>query len=154
MRWRTSPIILWTPDFVTDIDDNQIDEFIDTHAPLDPQMLEPKLWNRFLRITLVSKTRPERLTLDLNLEFGWDDRYAAMPGIAIAEVKQEHLSQHSDFTQQMREFSVRPTRFSKYCAGVYSLYSHQAEQRQISVTSRIGQGTTFLLTFPSGAATA
>lgn len=100
------------------------DEFVDIHTPFHAEDLEPKLWNDFVRMTLVSKYRPERLTLDLNLRFGWGDAYAAMPGIAIAEVKQERFSQQSDFIRQMRQLGIRPHRFSKYCAGVYMLYDN------------------------------
>jgi len=35
--------------------DRQVHEFIDTHVPFNSSELEPKLWNRFLRITMVSK---------------------------------------------------------------------------------------------------
>jgi hypothetical protein len=122
-RERTIKLRLQTPDVVTEID-RQADEFVDAHTPFDGQALEPKLWNDFLRITLVSKHRAERLTLDLNLEFGWGDTCVALPGIAIAEVKQERFSQHSNFMQQMRRLGIRTTRFSKYCAGVYLLYDH------------------------------
>jgi SPX domain protein involved in polyphosphate accumulation len=102
--------------------EEQVNEFIDAHVPLDFQELEPKLWNRFLRVTLVSNCHQERLTLDMNLEFGWNNAYATLPGIAIAEVKQSHASQLSNFIQQMRQLGMRPARFSKYCAGVYLLY--------------------------------
>jgi hypothetical protein len=98
------------------------EEFVDKHTPFDAGELEPKLWNEFLRITLVSKYQAERLTFDLNLEFGWEDRYVPLPGIVIAEIKQDHFSRQSDFIQQMRSQRIRPTRFSKYCAGVYMLY--------------------------------
>lgn len=118
---RTIKSRLKASDRMTEIE-GQVNEFIDEHAPLDAQELEPKVWNKFTRMTLVSKHRPERLTLDLNLEFGCPDAYAALPGIAIAEVKQAHSSQLSDFTQQMRQLGIRPARFSKYCAGVYMLY--------------------------------
>lgn len=104
--------------------DDPVDEFIESHMPFDADQLEPKLWSKFQRITLVSKQHAERLTLDINLAFGWGDAYASLPGIAIAEVKQERFSQASDFIQQMRQLGVRPTRFSKYCAGVYMLYDN------------------------------
>lgn len=100
----------------------QAGDFLDTHTPFDTGELEPKLWNEFLRITLVSEHHPERLTLDLNLAFAWQNESVALPGIAIAEVKQEHVSQQSDFIREMRAQGIRPTRFSKYCAGVYMLY--------------------------------
>lgn len=119
---RTIKSRLQTPEWVTDLDDEQIDEFVYAHAPIDARELEPKLLNRFLRITLVSSHRPERLTLDLNLEFGWGDALVALPGIVIAEVKRERSTCHSDFIRQMRELGVRSKSFSKYCAGVYMLY--------------------------------
>lgn len=119
---RTIKSRLQTPEHVTSTDDELFDEFVDAHVPAVAQDLEPKLWNRFLRITLVSKHRPERLTLDLNLEFGWGDAYIALPEIAIAEVKQERSSRHSDFVAQMRQLGLQPSSFSKYCAGIYLLY--------------------------------
>jgi hypothetical protein len=112
-----------TLDVLTQID-WQADQFVSTHTPIKGQDLEPKLWNRFQRLTLVSKYRPERLTLDLNLEFGWGDAYVALPGIAVAEVKQEHFSRHSDFIQHMQRLGIRSSQFSKYCAGIYLLYDN------------------------------
>ena len=89
---------------------------------MDVTGLEPALWNEIQRITLVSKRSPERLTLDLNLRFAWGGAYEALPGIAIAEVKQEQASQPSEFVQQMRRLGIRPTSFSKYCVGICMLY--------------------------------
>lgn len=102
--------------------DSKADAFVHAHTPLDAHDLEPKMWNEFQRITLVSKHRQERLTLDLNLSFSWGDKHVALPGIAIAEVKQERASQDSDFIQQIRQHHIQPNRFSKYCAGIYMLY--------------------------------
>jgi len=77
-----------------------------------------------VRVTMVSKHHQERLTLDLNISFRWDQISSSLPGIAIAEVKQDHCSQHSDFILQMKRLGVRPSGFSKYTAGVYSLYNN------------------------------
>ena len=117
---RTIKSRLQTPDVVTEFDAQSTD-FVHAHYPNDPEMLEPKLWNEFLRITLVSKHSVERLTLDVNLEFrrGWDS--AALPGVAIAEVKQDGFNMQSDFIRQMRAMGVRPSGFSKYCMGVATL---------------------------------
>jgi len=104
--------------------DARADQFVTTHTPLSSHQLEPKLWNRFARMTLASKDTHERLTLDVNLEFGWGDAYAALPGIAVAEVKQAHYSPHSSFMRAMHELGIQPTRFSKYCAGVCLLYDN------------------------------
>ncbi|HEY9759000.1 MAG TPA: polyphosphate polymerase domain-containing protein, partial [Oculatellaceae cyanobacterium] len=121
-RDRTVKTRLQIPDVVMQLN-GQIDEFVDTCFPFTVRDLEPKLWNQFVRITLVSKHHPERLTIDLNLEFGWGEAYGALPGIVIAEVKQENTSQPSDFVRQMRQFGIRPTPFSKYCIGVCTLYN-------------------------------
>jgi len=104
--------------------DEQEDTFIDTYTPLDPEQLEPKLWNDYLRVTLVSNYRQERVTIDLSLAFGWNDERATLPGVVIAEVKQEQLSYDSDFIRQMRALGVQSSSFSKYCIGACMLYEH------------------------------
>jgi len=100
----------------------EVKEFVDSHVPVDSNRLESKLWNDYLRITLVGKSRPERVTIDIDLSFGRDQENADLHGIAIAEVKQAHFSQDSYFIQQMRQRGIRSSSFSKYCAGVYLLY--------------------------------
>jgi SPX domain protein involved in polyphosphate accumulation len=120
-RDRTIKSRLSIPEIVTDIP-IQLDHFIDDHTPFHADVLEPKLWNDYVRVTLVSKHRQERLTLDLNVAFHWGNASCALPGLVIAEVKQNHRSQQSDFIQQMRRLGVRPAGFSKYTTGVYSLY--------------------------------
>lgn len=118
---RTVKARLKSPEETDDLE-QQVTEFIGAHVPVSADELEPKLWNKFMRITLVSKHFPERLTLDMGLEFGWGDASVTLPGIAVAEVKQERSSPHSDFVQQMRRLGIRPASFSKYCAGVCLLY--------------------------------
>jgi len=96
--------------------------FIDTHTPLDERDLVPRLWNDYLRLTLVSTCRLERLTIDTSLSFGWRGVRVSLPGVAIAEVKQERFSYASDFIRQMRQLGIQPTSFSKYCVGASLLY--------------------------------
>jgi SPX domain protein involved in polyphosphate accumulation len=96
--------------------------FVDANTPFASTILEPKLWNDYQRVTLVSMTSAERVTIDLNVEFGWEDAHSAFPNIAIIEVKQASLSQSSEFKTQMRQLGLRAGSFSKYCVGVYTLY--------------------------------
>lgn len=105
----------------TDID-AFIDAFVEHHVPVCSNHLEPKLWNDYLRLTLVGKMHPERVTIDLDLSFGHDQSQVNLPGFAIAEVKQAHFSQTSAFIRQMRQRGIRQISFSKYCAGVSLLY--------------------------------
>ncbi len=97
-------------------------DFLRENFPFNPQSLNPVLWNDFHRITLVSKSAVERLTLDINLGFsdGWNQ--IGLPGVAVAEVKQDQFSIHSDFMAQMRSLSVPPQRFRKYCMGITIFY--------------------------------
>ncbi|NTU82376.1 MAG: polyphosphate polymerase domain-containing protein [Chloroflexales bacterium] len=96
--------------------------FIATCAPGLAGALEPKLWNAFSRITLVSTTHAERLTIDLDLSFRGAGRRVGLPGIAVAEVKQDGVNRGSGFIQQMHAASLQPTSFSKYCIGVALLF--------------------------------
>jgi hypothetical protein len=103
----------WTP---------EASRFTAAALPEDAGALEPKLWNSFARITLVSKHAAERLTLDLNLRFddGWQG--ISLPGLAIAEVKQDGFNRQSDFVRQMRAMAIHANGFSKYCVGAALLY--------------------------------
>lgn len=83
--------------------------------------LVPKLWNSFERITLVNKTEVERLTLDLNLTFEWQDQKKAFNHLVIAELKQENVNRNSLFFSLMKKHAVRPNSMSKYCIGGITL---------------------------------
>ena len=101
---------------------NEITDFVENYTPTAANRLETKLWNDYLRLTLVDRLRPERVTIDMGLSFGHEGQQVILPGFAIAEVKQPHFSQQSPFIQQMRQIGIRNSSFSKYCAGVYLLY--------------------------------
>jgi len=118
---RTIKTRLQTPAFLTQFSADT-HPFMDAHFPFAAEYLEPKLWNEYSRVTLVHKHSPERLTLDLNLRFFNDTRTVSLPGVAIAEVKQEGHNPHSPFFWQMRAMNLRPMGFSKYCMGVTLLY--------------------------------
>lgn len=84
--------------------------------------LEPKLWNTFTRLTLVSKRYTERVTLDLDLTFYTDQKIFRMGEIVIAEVKMDSSNQASPFFEVMRNQKIHPSSFSKYCIGISLLY--------------------------------
>lgn len=83
-------------------------------------MLHESLMVNFTRITLVSKIVPERLTIDINLDYSADGFTCDYPELAIAEVKQSRAS-GSVFAKLMREFHIQPFSFSKYCLGIASI---------------------------------
>jgi hypothetical protein len=120
-RERTLKSRLAIPDLVTDLDDQLIDfTFAHTHGEAEP--LEPKLWNDYMRMTLVNKSCPERVTLDFDMRYLWNAESIVLPGIVIVEVKQAQQSRTTEFVRQIRGLGIHPLSYSKYAAGVYSLY--------------------------------
>lgn len=103
-----------------DIPEDQL-AFINKILP-QPLDLKPTLWNGFNRLTLVNKTENERLTLDFNLIFHWEDRKVELDNLIIAELKQESADRNSAFYALMKKYSIRPYRLSKYCIGSMQLY--------------------------------
>ncbi len=97
-------------------------EFVNTILGEDTE-LEPKLWNVYKRITLVSRNKKERLTLDIDLKFSWEEVNKEFDDIVIAELKQERLDRSSPFYQLMRARGIRPYRLSKYCIGTIELHT-------------------------------
>jgi len=97
--------------------------------PLDPRALRPTVWNEFLRITLVSKDRPERVTFDLDVCFEAAAERRTLGGAVVAEVKQESLDRRSEMIRQMRALGIRPTTFSKYCIGTAMLFPEVKHNR-------------------------
>lgn len=96
--------------------------FLAAYAPELAGSVEPRLSNSFARITLVSLGQRERLTIDLNLQFAAEGRQVRLPGIAVAEVKQDGASRDSAFVAQMHAAHLQPAGFSKYCIGVALLF--------------------------------
>ena len=98
-------------------------EFIQTRAAIDPGSLKPVLENNFKRITFTGFDTPERITLDLDLAFrSPEGKSAEMPIVAILELKSQGVAAHSPFSRLIKQFSIYPTPFSKYCIGCAILY--------------------------------
>lgn len=117
--------------------------FLRDKCPYNGLELTPCLWNTYTRVTLVSKTNCERVTIDSQLAFAWQGRKITLPNIVIAEVKRSGTSAESDFITLMRQLGVRKTGFSKYCMGISLLNSHVKQNRFLALqrlVTRIGQG--------------
>ena len=85
-------------------------------------VLLPKHWNKFSRITLVNKHIKERLTIDLGVTFEAEERLSKLDNLIIAEVKQEKVNYASAFMRVIKKHGVRPFRISKYCMATASLF--------------------------------
>lgn len=109
-----------------DFADHQLSQddltFLASNTPCRENEIVPQIWTDFRRITLVSLVTEERLTIDLGLEFTADNSRYQMPGLAIIEVKQPHFQPRTTAMLALREWGIRPSRMSKYCAGQAMLF--------------------------------
>ena len=98
--------------------------FVNTCLSGDGALLENKLQINYKRVSLMNRSRPERLTLDLDLEYGRPDRSKPIKlhGLAVVELKQSRLNQSASVFQYLRRLGLRPTKFSKYCMGCATSY--------------------------------
>lgn len=112
------------------------EQFVRSHFPFRADGLEPKLWNSYQRLTLISRRYPERLTIDFHPEFFTSDRAQTLPGIVIAEVKYDSTHRHSEFIRLMRSLGIRPMGFSKYCIGVALLHAEHVKSNNFKPTLR------------------
>lgn len=108
-------------DFEKKLSDNS-KFFIEKHLKQDLQ-LELKSRNTFNRITLVSKTDKERLTIDFGLSFETEGKKVDLPNLVIGEVKQERINRNSVFMKVLKKRLIRTERVSKYCIGNSFLFA-------------------------------
>ena len=115
------------------VDFNRIREadalFLKSSTPFSVHQLEHVLTNEFSRITLVSKTDKERLTIDFSLRFTKEKTSKSLFNLVIAEVKQEKVNRNSKVMQVLKECGIRQASFSKYACGA-TLLNQQLKYNQ------------------------
>ena len=92
-------------------------EFLKDKTPYSRNDLKHVLTNNFSRITLVSKTDKERLTIDFSLQFHNKKTLKDLSNLAIAEVKQENVNRDSKVMKILKELYIYEASFSKYATG-------------------------------------
>lgn len=95
----------------------QEEEFILNKSRLNFSLI-PQVKNNFTRITLVEPSLPERITIDFDLNFVWQERHVELPNLVIVEVKQENHNRRSPFVSALKKHHIREESISKYCLGV------------------------------------
>lgn len=100
--------------------DNKAKTFIESNTPLSVDELQPSIITTFDRITLVSFTHNERITLDINLSYEHCDNNLKieLPYLGIAEVKSERGGNKANFIKYLRSLGIAPLSISKYCIGI------------------------------------
>lgn len=86
--------------------------------------LEPVLWVRYDRMTLVSTDHSVKFTIDTGLEFLGRDSVHSLPGLVVAEAKTRSPRPRGPVGEILAGMHARPERFSKYCAGAIALGEH------------------------------
>jgi VTC domain len=99
--------------------DSAARKFIASYLNFGPEKLSPSLKNNFKRITLASINGHEHITIDMDISFLSPDgkKKAAIPSIAIAELKTIDLPIKSPVFRMIKQLSIFPMGFSKYCTG-------------------------------------
>lgn len=109
--------------------------FLSDHTEFNVKELNPKIENRFRRITLVNKEKTERITIDTSIEFHnfVSGRDLMVPQLTIIEWKRDGLSNKSRLKPLLRALRIKESGFSKYVIGMAltdpSLPQHRIKKR-------------------------
>lgn len=120
--------------------------FITVNSPYTPELLEPKLWSIFRRMTLVNKAKTERLTIDIGLNYQnlCTNRKVLLPDMAIIEIKRNQFA-YSPAIEKLEQLEIIQKGLSKYCLGIAltekDIFKSESFKLKISDISKI---TSFL----------
>ncbi len=98
-------------------------ELLSNITGLDSKEISEVLIVRYNRVSLISTSCPERVTIDIGLQYVQSDKSGKLitfPGIAIAEIKQQRTGK-SFFRKVMQDHHIQPLRISKYCLGMAAI---------------------------------
>jgi hypothetical protein len=113
---RTEKQRIGIPDMEGDLNGDE-ERFVGVKSGIELH-LSPKLDNRFTRLTLVNRELKERITIDLNLSFAWNDNVKSLQNVIIIEVKQQRRNRFSPFVEALKKLHIHEESISKYCLGV------------------------------------
>ncbi len=115
-RTKKKRIVVQTNN-LQDIDTEQR-EWFTGKSQYDISTLQPQLYTRFGRITLVNRAKTERLTIDTALR--WENvqtgQTATFGDAVIIELKRNGY-QPSEMLDILRSLRIKPMKISKYCIG-------------------------------------
>jgi len=133
---RTVKHRLETDGLITSLD-SEYQDFLGSCLPCDYSQFRPVLINEYQRITLVSPTHPERITLDIALSYHTGQTGIGLPEIVIAELKRSSAHESSPAMDYLTSMRVRPKGFSKYCIGISLLYGNLVKRNNFNMTLRL-----------------
>jgi hypothetical protein len=92
-------------------------EFIENKTPYFGDKLHPVLHNKFKRITLISKKKLDRCTIDIAPSFWDEDKSIKIDNMGIFELKRGMNIKASPIVKILRNLNIRQKGMSKYCTG-------------------------------------
>ncbi|MEY4549328.1 MAG: hypothetical protein RL685_5523 [Pseudomonadota bacterium] len=111
--------------------------FVSTQVPFDAANLVPSLVNQFRRITLVGIDLPERITLDMDLQFRNDQSSQTLGEVLIVEVKQPRFCRQSPASLALARCRALAGSTSKYCVGTMLLRPEVRHNRLRPMLARL-----------------
>jgi len=94
---------------------------------LSPLPLQPVLWVRYDRITLMALDHSAKFTIDTGLEFVGQGGTVSLAGLVVAEAKTHGPRPRGEIAEVLSGMRARSERFSKYCAGAIALGEHRSQ---------------------------
>ena len=105
----------------SDFNDSHIipdeNDFLIDNSPYKYSDLYPALSNKFYRITLISKCRKDRCTIDLQTQFMNETNRYQLDDLVIFELKRSSRLNSSPIVPVLRKLGIRRRGLSKYCTG-------------------------------------
>lgn len=92
--------------------------FFAKNTNLHAEEFFPQATNYFDRITLVSKSEKERITMDFNLRLERHGMEANLGNLVIAEVKKLRNEPVTMIEMKLHKMGIRSSSFSKYCTSI------------------------------------
>ncbi len=92
-------------------------KFIGKKTPFNGEELQPKLNNKFKRITLIHKEKLDRCTIDISPVFWNENGKTSVDYLVIFELKRGRSLKSSPMVSLIRELKIRQRGLSKYCTG-------------------------------------
>lgn len=89
--------------------------------------LEPVLWVRYDRITLMALDHSAKFTIDTGLEFVGPWHSVSLAGLVVAEAKTHGPRPRGEIASVLSGLRARSERFSKYCAGAIALGENRSQ---------------------------
>jgi VTC domain len=120
---------------------DQEKKFISDNTLFKTDDLRPVLMNKFDRITLINENFNERCTIDLNIHYWNENTKSDLQNLVIVELKSDGRNRNSFFGKTLKEFKIKPSRFSKYCIGMLQLYEGLKHNRFKIKTQNINKIT-------------